>query len=209
MKKTILTFVFFAVLILTVFLFFEEMESQLQQILENNNNNLLLYSFFSFLILSSDIVLPVPSSLVMHFNGMTLGILGGTILSFVSLMISSIIGYYIGQFTEKNITKGKNEEGFFLLNQYGPFAILLTRGIPILSESISLLSGYNRMNIKAYLLFSAIGYFPLCLIYAAFGSLSSDTFFWALGLSIFMTATLWFFGKQYIQQLAFSTKKRN
>lgn len=164
--------------------------------MENSKNDASYYTILSFLVLGSDIVLPVPSSIVMHINGMVLGTFWGGLLSLISVMISSVIGYYLGRSTQW-MTKSKNnaKENAFL-NKYGVFAIIMSRGIPILSESIVLICGYNRFKFKHFVGYSLLGYVPICWLYAYFGNLSNDLFFVAVSISMLISFIAWYYGRQ-------------
>ena len=47
--------------------------------------------------------------------------------------------------------------------------MILSRGIPILSESICFTAGYNKMNFKVYTFLNIVGAIPISLVYGYFG----------------------------------------
>ena len=96
MKNILVPFLISSSIIILLFLAFSSFETEMEQVLQRIMENKQLYSFVSGGILISDIVLPVPSSVVMYMNGFVLDRWIGTMLSFFSLMISSLIGYFIG-----------------------------------------------------------------------------------------------------------------
>jgi uncharacterized membrane protein YdjX (TVP38/TMEM64 family) len=140
----------------------------------------------------------------MYVNGYVLGIIGGSIISFVSLITSSIIGYYLGRLTSAGLKTTTELKSQLFLNKYGAMAVLLTRGIPILSESVCLVSGYNKMPFNQYLIYNVIGYIPLCILYAYCGSLGYDKniFLFSFGCSLLISALFWFVGKSIIKKTA-------
>ena len=83
-------------------------------------------------------------------------------------------------------------------------AILITRGIPVLSESICVVCGYNKMPLKQYVLMNIIGYLPLCILYATFGhaGYNGQHFLLSFGLSLLVSAAFWYFGKNYFLKSA-------
>ena len=197
MKKLLVPFFITVVLVILIFIVFGSIETSVVVILEDMKLHPETFSIYSFLILTSDIVLPVPSSIIMVMNGYVLGTFSGAILSLISLFISSAIGYQIGRiagFRKSKIQQGKAEN---LLGIYGPYAILITRGIPVLSESICIVCGYNRMNLKSYLIMNIIGYIPLCFIYARAGQSGDEqnAFLLVVGLSFILTIILWLVGR--------------
>ena len=170
----------------------------------NTLNNILYhkqqYAWLSFLVLASDILLPVPSSIVMFMNGFVLGPIPGSVLSLGSLLSGSVIGYLLGKFSSMGL-KAKNEsQAHLFLEKYGALAILMSRGIPILSESVCIVCGYNKMPFKQYLVYNLIGYFPLCQLFALCGSVgyNKKVFLLSLGFSLVISAAFWFLLKRTI-----------
>ncbi len=203
MKKIVVPFIIVVILISVVFIFFENLEHYFTELLHESVDQKLIYSLVSFLALTSDIVLPVPSSIVMYTNGFVLGPVPGTALSFISVMVGSIFGYYLGRFTSLGLKAKEDEKANYFLRKYGSLAILISRGIPILSESICIVCGYNKMNLKTYLLFNVIGYIPVCIIYAYFGSIGydKDSFLITFGCSMLIAALFFLAGKKYLKAI--------
>jgi uncharacterized membrane protein YdjX (TVP38/TMEM64 family) len=191
--------VLYMLIILLIFIIFRDFESYSYSLLENLSQYPWVYAIASFGILASDIFLPIPSSVIMYLNGYVLGVLSGGILSLVSLMVCCISGYYIASFAAAKFQNKVNSESQFLLNKYGVLAILITRGMPILSESICLLCGYQKMNFRIYLLYNLIGYLPLCFLYAYFGELGAekDLFLISFLLSLSIAAIFWWIGSRF------------
>ena len=200
MRKSIIILIISIVIISLTFIFFGGIEEQISTTLNNLQSKKLYYSAVSFTILTSDIVLPVPSSVVMYLNGYVLGSLVGSFISLFSLLISSVIGYYIGKLTSIGL-KAKSENSNKILSKYGTMAILITRGIPILSESICIVCGYNKVPFKQYFIFNLVGYAPLCLLYAVCGSLGyvKDLFFFSFGCSLFISFAFLLLGKKFLK----------
>lgn len=203
MKQLILPMLISVVLISLCFVFFEDLEIYFEELLRQLQNNARHYTLISFLVLSSDIVLPIPSSIVMYLNGWILGIFQGFLLSILASMLSTTIGYFLGKLTAMGLKQSANNKTQQIIQKYGGMAIIMTRGIPILSESISLTLGYNRMNFKVYTLLNFIGFLPICLIYAYFGSLGqqSDLFLIAFGASLLIALLMWLLGRKLVAQL--------
>ncbi|HEX8565200.1 MAG TPA: VTT domain-containing protein [Pyrinomonadaceae bacterium] len=193
-----------AVLIVFSFFLFEELEPFSIGLLTQFQNNPLHYALLSFIILVSDIFLPVPSSIVMYLNGVFLGFSSGFAVSLISVMAFSAIGYFVGKYSSIVLKSKSDALSEKILKEYGHFAIIITRGIPVLSESICFVCGYNLYNLKIYLLLNFIGYLPVCLIYAYFGSIAvnQNLFFISLGISLLVSFLLWVFGKKLIGRLS-------
>lgn len=201
--KILLPLIITAVLIILSFLLFGEFEPFSIGLLTQLRNNPLQYAFLSFIILVSDIFLPVPSSIVMYLNGVFLGIFNGFAVSLISVMGFSVIGYFVGKYSSIAFKSKSDVWSEKILKEYGHFAIIITRGIPVLSESICFVCGYNLYNVRTYLLLNFVGYIPVCLIYAYFGSIAvnQNLFFISFGSSLLMSFLLWVFGKKLIGRL--------
>ena len=190
-------------IILLTFGLFHSVEDQFSSTLNVLSNLPVKYSIVSFLVLASDIIFPVPSSIVLYLNGYILGVIPGTIISIGGLMVGCVIGYYIGKYSSSLFNISKNLKAQHLLSKYGPSAIILTRGIPILSESICIVCGYNALNFRKYILLNCIGYIPVCLIQAYFGNLGfegKNIFLLSFACSIALSICFWFFGKRLLQE---------
>ena len=187
-------------LISVLFVAFENLEVYFEELLSTAQNNQSGYSWLSFLVLSSDIVLPVPSSIIMYTNGLALGLLKGALLSLASVMVGSTVGYYLGRASAFRSTT--SDKAMAIMEKYGALGIIITRGIPILSESIVFTAGYNRLNFKLFTLLNFIGYLPVCFIYAYFGQLAQDAnlFLISFAASLLVSVALWVFGKKMIAQ---------
>lgn len=200
MKQITIPLIVSIVLVSLVFVFFENMEAYFAELLNTAEQNETEYTTLSLLILSSDILLPVPSSIVMYGNGLVLGLLKGALLSLVAVFVSSTIGYYLGRFS--NFRARSDQRATAIMQKYGPLGIIITRGIPILSESVVFTAGYNRMNFRLFTVLNLIGYLPVCFIYAYFGNLAQNTnlFLMSFTASMVVSLLLWIFGRKLIAQ---------
>jgi uncharacterized membrane protein YdjX (TVP38/TMEM64 family) len=197
MKKIIIPFSICAISVILVFLIFENMEQYFVDLLQMNTAQKNKYAMISFLVLCADIILPVPSSIVMYSNGLILGLIQGAILSMLSLNIGAILGYYLGKYSSMGLKANEDPKATQFLHKYGALALLLTRGIPILSESIAIICGYHKMAFKQYMIYNIIGYLPLCLLYAYFGSVgyNKNNFLLSFVCAVLISACFWLIGK--------------
>jgi len=188
-------------IVLLTFGIFHTMESSFSEslkLLEKNPNQFAMVSFF---VLVSDIILPIPSTFVLYINGYFLGIISGTLVSISGLMIGAILGYYIGKAGSQKFQPEDKEKADQILSRYGPSAIFLTRGIPILSESICFVCGYHKIDFKRYLFLNFVGYLPICVLHAIFGSMGYEgggLFILSFASSIAVSLAFWFFGKHIL-----------
>jgi len=201
MKTLLYPFLIFASFVVVTFLLFEDLETFFAEKLNTLLQSPIQFGVFSTLLLTSDILLPVPSMLVMYFNGYVLGTFSGTLVSLAGLLLGCIAGYFLGKMGRKKQSHVSTHRAMLFLEKYGPLAILLSRGIPILSESICVVCGFNKMPFKQYFIYNLIGYLPLCVLYAYCGSIGYDqnSFMLTLGCSVLLGICFWFFGKKLTQ----------
>lgn len=125
-------------------------------------------------LLSTDLLLPIPSSAVSTYGGGRLGFGLATLASTLGMTIGGWLGYAAGRwlgepFVERAVGKEDLADMEVFTRRFGPLAILATRPLPILAEACILLMGVGRLPqrrlwpplLAANLLVSAI--------YSAFG----------------------------------------
>lgn len=77
-------------------LFGEAIEAWTQEFLASTSDRLPLVAAVLSMLLATDIILPVPSSVVSVAAGMFLGFLWGTLASLTGMTISCLAGYWLG-----------------------------------------------------------------------------------------------------------------
>ncbi|MBN2532113.1 MAG: VTT domain-containing protein [Spirochaetales bacterium] len=138
----------------------------------------ILISLAVIFLLVIDILLPVPSSIVMTLSGKLLGFLPGGFVSFVGAMLAAWIGFFacrlggkkifIRLIGEKDITRVR-----IWFEKYGIFAIILSRPVPMLTEILSCLAGLSQVSPLIFTLAAVCGTLPICFVYSYFGQVSS------------------------------------
>ncbi len=130
------------------------------------------YLGVSFLMVLESMIFPIPSELVMPFAGFLIAEGEMTFFwvifsSTIGSLIGSLLSYYLGLYGgEKFILKyGK----YFLLNEEhltktqkwfnkkGELTILIGRFIPVVRHFISIPAGLGKMNVKRFVIYTAIG----------------------------------------------------
>lgn len=135
----------------------------------------------------------------MFLNGHITGVWVGFLLSYVSVLVSAVIGYAVGYYFSFQSKSSEGLKAAELLNKYGISAIIMSRGIPILSETICFVCGYSEMKFTTFLRSSCIGYLPVCFVYSFIGNLSQNTdmFYIAFMISIAAAGIIAIIGKYY------------
>lgn len=126
------------------------------------------------LLLASDVLLPVPSSLVSTAAGAALGWTAGTAASTAGMTAGAMIAYGLGRAAGRPfITRwvGAAEMARFdrLFSRVGAWAIVLARPVPVLAESSAFLLGSNAYPVKRFVLLSAAANLAISAVYAAIG----------------------------------------
>lgn len=125
-------------------------------------------------LLASDIVLPLPSSIIAVFLGAKLGWAAGTLSIFLGLMIGALIGYAMGWYIgrpvmDKMVSRQSQEVYARMEHQMSYWALGLTRSIPILAEASVLAAGVARLDIKKIIPMLIVSNLGLAMLYSAFG----------------------------------------
>jgi membrane protein DedA with SNARE-associated domain len=144
-----------------------------------------------FGLLASDVLLPIPSSMVMTFGGGQLGWLAGTATSFAGMSVGAVLGFALARWLGPTFTHWFTKPDALakmrhLSDRYGPGVIALTRGIPVLAEASVLLLGLERLPWRRFLPPLLISNLALALAYSAFGDFARQyqSTGLALGVSI-------------------------
>lgn len=158
-------------------------------------------------LLAADVLLPVPSSLIMIGNGSVFGTMPGSLVSLVGGLAASLTGWSMGRLGSRHLHRFVGDEGMeraqaFLL-RWGDLAIILSRPIPVLAEAVAILSGSMRVSPLRLTAFSALGLYPPCLLYAFAGSRAGaapeswQALLWVLGVALLTwVAGRWFYPKR-------------
>ena len=177
MKKLLAVFLFVSTFVVVTFLLFADFEAYIETNLDAEKTRW-AFAGFSFTFLLSDILFPIPSSLIMILNGKVLGFALGGLLSSVAGICSSLIGFALGRKSEKYLNKWFSEKEVKKANvffeKYGKLSVALSRAIPILSETIAVLSGTTRMKFKDFFIYSTIGHIVVSLVYAWVGAFTNN-----------------------------------
>jgi uncharacterized membrane protein YdjX (TVP38/TMEM64 family) len=152
------------------------------------------------LLLASDIVVPVPSSLVSTACGMALGFAGGTCASFAGMSLTALAGYFIGRYASPHAGRFIGESEFALLQEFhrkhGAWLLLALRPVPVMAEASMVFSGVSRQPFLRVAAVTMLGNLAVSAVYAAIGAWGtlSDSFvpafLVAMALSGLMLAAL-------------------
>ncbi len=130
-------------------------------------------------LLMADIVLPIPSSLVMMLSGAAFGVTGGAAVALAGSIGGEWLGFELvrryGQRAARHLLSEAEVERFGrLFKRHGAVAVIVTRALPVAMETMSLVAGLSGMRRRDFLLASLVGTTPIVVIYAYAGALSRE-----------------------------------
>lgn len=129
-------------------------------------------------LLVADVLLPIPSSLVMVAHGTLFGVLGGTLLSLVGSVGAALFGFAIGRrggpLLRRITTPAERARADSFLRRWGALAVCLSRPLPLLAETVALMAGASGLGWGRMALASLAGSLPPALLYALTGAAVAD-----------------------------------
>ena len=156
-------------------------------------------------LLIADVLLPVPSSLVMVAHGALFGVLWGTTLSLIGSVGAAIFGFAIGRrggrLMERVVTPAERERAGDILARWGTLAVIVTRPVPLLAETVAIMAGATTMTWRSLVLASFAGSLPPALLYALTGAAVADLQNTALmfGVVLLVAGVFWLAGVVFTQ----------
>jgi uncharacterized membrane protein YdjX (TVP38/TMEM64 family) len=152
-------------------------------------------------LLIADVLLPVPSSLVMVAHGALFGVVTGTFLSLLGSFGAALFGFAIGRrggkLLGRIVTAKERARADRMLASWGALAVVLTRPIPLLAETVAIMAGASPLGWGRMALAALVGSLPPALLYALTGAavanLQSTSLMFGVILSV--TGLFWLAGR--------------
>jgi uncharacterized membrane protein YdjX (TVP38/TMEM64 family) len=153
-------------------------------------------------LLVVDVALPVPSSGVMLLHGMLFGLWVGAALSLAGSLGAAAVGFALGRAgngrIRRLVTPEEHDRAGRLLARWGALAIVASRPVPMLAETVMILAGASPMPWGRAMLAALAGTVPAALAYAAVGataaSLQAGTA--VFGGVVLIGALFWWWGRR-------------
>ena len=148
------------------------------------------------LLLASDILLPIPATLVMTALGMLYGpVVGGLIGaggSFLGGMIAFLACAKLGRPVARHfVSDAELVRGETLFERWGAWIIVLSRWLPIIPEAVSCMAGIVSMPRRLFTGALACGVVPPAFTFAIVGHLGVERPALTFLLSAFLPAAFW------------------
>jgi len=153
-------------------------------------------------LLIADVVLPVPSSLVMIAHGALFGVWIGSLLSVIGTVGCSLAGFAMGRAGREKVRHFVSDAEYArasrLLDRWGMAGIVATRPVPILAEVMSIIAGTTpAMSWWQIMISSILGALPPAIAYAVAGHMATKTIgaIWVFSALMLMSAAMWWFDR--------------
>lgn len=128
-----------------------------------------------FVLLVVDLVLPLPSSVLMTLSGALLGAPLGAAVNTAGSLVGSAIGFSLCRAFgirafDRLIGAGELPRVVAFVERFGPIAIVFSRSVPMLTEIVSGCAGLGRMRAAPFFAWSTLGTIPVATLYAWAGA---------------------------------------
>lgn len=148
------------------------------------------------LLLVSDLVLPVPGTVIMSALGYMYGTVAGGLLSALGSFLAGAMAYLLcrsfGTGAAMRILGERDfERGHRIFEHLGGWIVALSRWLPVLPEVTACMAGLTRMPARLFFLALACGSLPVGFAFALIGHMGVNHPLIAVGLSALVPALLW------------------
>jgi uncharacterized membrane protein YdjX (TVP38/TMEM64 family) len=128
-------------------------------------------------VLSSDILLPVPSSFVSTFAGAQLGVIVATAASWLGMTLGALAGFLIAKTWGRTVvTRLSSADDLARMDRlgrhYGAWIVIVTRPLPVLAEAAVLLVGMTELAWRWFLPAAMLSNLGIALVYSVLGHLA-------------------------------------
>ncbi len=147
-------------------------------------------------LLISDLLLPVPGTVVMSALGWVYGVGLGGVVGTVGSVLSGLAGYGVGRWMGRSrvrILIGERDlrRAHRWFEKGGGWLVCLSRGFPLLPEAVACTAGLAKMPVGKFLLATSCGSLPVAFGFAWIGSRGNEEPGWVLALNLVIPALLW------------------
>jgi len=121
-----------------------------QRWLSATDDNAFLFGITGMALLASDVLLPIPSSIIGTMLGARLGLLPGFLWCWGGLVLGNGVGYLCGRLLLSRFAPETYHTPTLLL-------LFITRPVPVLAEALTFTAGAEKMKPGNFLLVSIAG----------------------------------------------------
>ncbi len=157
-------------------------------------------------LLTIDILLPIPSAVVIGFLGIVYGTVLGGMIAMAGLLLNGVLGYLICRALGRRLAirlagESSLDKADRLFAQHGGWIVAISRSLPVLAEAVAMSAGLAAMPVSRMLLAMVIGIVPVAFLYAWLGSLGAGDPMLVIAACLGLSALLW-----WISVVAFDSR---
>lgn len=159
--------------IVVPFLVFGKQASQSIDHYLASSQPMLFHSGAAILLLGSDPLLPIPSSIILTWLGSRFGFWLGAAVGWLGLTVACLFGYWLGRagrFVAPRLAPVGNPAFRRWVSEYGIAAMMICRPVPVLAEASLIILGTERTRLLPLLAWASAVNLVLASIYAAAGA---------------------------------------
>ena len=160
------------------------------------------------MLLASDPLLPVPSSLVSTGLGAFLGVGWGLVASWIGMTLGGVWGYWLGvslaaPAVRRVVESRECARLAKAMERHGAAILIACRAVPVLAEASMIAAGAAGMSRRRAYLAMAVGNLVMSAVYVVVGAQASSaiSFLWAFGLSMGVSAVAWLVGHRWMHSV--------
>jgi uncharacterized membrane protein YdjX (TVP38/TMEM64 family) len=147
-------------------------------------------------LLSCDLILPIPGTAVMAALGLVYGPVLGGLISAVGSVLSGILAYglcrSLGRRAAERVAGRESlNRGERLFANSGAWLVILSRWLPLMPEVIACMAGLSRMRFRVFMTALVCGSVPLAFVFSAIGAAGEQRPILSIALSICIPPVLW------------------
>jgi len=202
-RWAILWMVLLAVVLAPFFLFEQQFERLATWLAQGNASGWATAAAIGGL-LTFDVFLPVPSSIVSTAGGALLGFWAGAAVIWIGMTIGCLIAYGFGAYAAAPARRLVGAEGLVrasrVMERYGPWALVICRPIPVLAESSVVFAGLVRSPLPPFLWLTTLANLGIAIVYAAVGafSMQAGSFLWTVAGAVALPGAALFAGRRWL-----------
>jgi membrane protein DedA with SNARE-associated domain len=140
-------------------------------------------------LLTADVLLPVPSSVILTMLGVVLGAWPGTLVGTLGLTVGCALGYAIGwavgtPATRRLAGEPESRRAAVWLGRHGVAALVLCRAVPVLAEASVITAGALRMAPLRVGVATTLSNLGISGVYARVGAWAIDSWSFLLAFAL-------------------------
>jgi len=180
-----------AAIVIVPFVVFGDVTARLAQDAPSDASSRHAAGLACMILLAADVVLPVPSTIVIALLGGIFGAFFGTLVAAAGLTLGCIIGYTLGRTLGHDFalrTMGGEDFAYLkdLYERYGVLLLAICRPVPVLAEASVIVAGVAGLAAGQVMAITTLANIGFAAVYAVLGS-SADT---GMGLLVAVVASV-------------------